>query len=110
MYGRYIRTLAEEAEEEAKRAKEIDKLRRKEERQRAKELRAYRGRCLSWLDNLFGWFWQLLITKLGEDGIFLAVLGILVAVISFAQDYVVFQLNLGKINWFFIHFFLLMYL
>ncbi|XP_065560015.1 chloride channel protein 2-like isoform X2 [Artemia franciscana] len=97
MYGRYIRTLAEEAEEEAKRAKEIDKLRRKEERQRAKELRAYRGRCLSWLDNLFGWFWQLLITKLGEDGIFLAVLGILVAVISFAQDYVVFQLNLARI-------------
>uniref|UniRef100_A0A8D8PYH0 Chloride channel protein 2 n=1 Tax=Cacopsylla melanoneura TaxID=428564 RepID=A0A8D8PYH0_9HEMI len=83
MYGRYTKELGEFAKEEAKKLKS----KRKKDRLQADELHnKYRGRCATKFATVFGFVWQHTFAKLGEDWVFLALLGIIMAALSFFMD------------------------
>ncbi|XP_065560184.1 chloride channel protein 2-like isoform X2 [Artemia franciscana] len=92
--GLHSDSLIAQSKDQKKRFKLIEKERKKAEKERAKELQAYRGKWTSRFDRVFGW----LLAKIGEDTIFLAFLGIIVAIISFVQDYIVVQLHRARIQ------------
>ncbi|KAF2900622.1 hypothetical protein ILUMI_05561 [Ignelater luminosus] len=80
MYGRYSRQLGEFAKLEA--LKQAEKKRLKEEKARKKELRGYQGK----LAKSFAYLWRHTFAKLGEDWVFLALLGIIMAILSYIMD------------------------
>ncbi|CAG9570316.1 unnamed protein product [Danaus chrysippus] len=87
MYGRYQRDLSEAAREEARRLRRLRKKRRKDDKLRQKELEASgkhrpRGRFF----KVLGYVWRNTFARLGEDWVFLALLGIIMAVLNFAMD------------------------
>ncbi|XP_026687109.1 chloride channel protein 2-like isoform X1 [Diaphorina citri] len=83
MYGRYTKELGEFAKEEAKKLNK----KRKKDRLQADELRnKYRGRCATKFAAVFRFVWKHTFAKLGEDWVFLALLGIIMATISFFMD------------------------
>ncbi|CAB4059445.1 CLCN2 [Lepeophtheirus salmonis] len=84
MYGRYSRSLGDYAKEESKRLKLIDKQRQKEYRKRKRELS---GR----------FFWRHTFAKIGEDWIFLALLGVIMALVSFLMDYGIDSCNKSRL-------------
>ncbi|KAG8197498.1 hypothetical protein JTE90_007236 [Oedothorax gibbosus] len=89
MYGQYKEDLEAYAKAEARRLKSLQKLRKKEETIRKKELKTYRS---AWQRRLAGYLttlWHYTFAKLGEDWVFLAVLGILTSLISFGMDYAI---------------------
>ncbi|XP_072383243.1 chloride channel protein 2-like isoform X1 [Diabrotica undecimpunctata] len=80
MYGRYSKQLGELAKLEGLKAAERKRL--KEEKARKSELRGYQGKvakCISFL-------WKHTFAKLGEDWVFLALLGFIMALLSFLMD------------------------
>ncbi|QQP53455.1 Chloride channel protein, partial [Caligus rogercresseyi] len=89
MYGRYSRSLGDYAKEEAKRLKLIDRQRQKEYRKRKRELSGGkdRGAFYRHSSKCIGFFWRHTFAKIGEDWIFLALLGIIMALVSFLMDY-----------------------
>nr|XP_045625586.1 chloride channel protein 2-like isoform X1 [Procambarus clarkii] len=106
MYGRYSANLAEYARQEARRLRDDDH--HKDEVLFSKELQPYRGRvartCISFIRPI----WDHTFARLGEDWVFLFILGTLMATISFLIDDIVLicfggrmylQENLGKIHW-----------
>jgi hypothetical protein len=86
MYGRYTKELGEYAKEEARKVKALERKRKKEDRLRNKELQKYRGKCASKLIAAFSFVWRHTFARLGEDWVFLALLGIIMAFISFLMD------------------------
>ncbi|KAH0945110.1 hypothetical protein HN011_010915 [Eciton burchellii] len=87
MYGRYTRDLGEYAKEEARRLKYHDKERRKYDKTRAEDLRkSRRGPLCRKLLALLAFAWKHTGARLGEDWVFLALLGIIMALISYAMD------------------------
>ncbi|XP_065333405.1 chloride channel protein 2 isoform X1 [Cloeon dipterum] len=86
MYGRYTKELGEFAKEEARRLKAIEKRRRKDDKRRNKELHRYDGPCMSRIRSVVGFIWHHTFAKLGEDWVFLALLGIIMAFVSFIMD------------------------
>ncbi|XP_031330673.1 chloride channel protein 2 isoform X3 [Photinus pyralis] len=97
MYGRYSRQLGEFAKLEA--LKQAEKRRLKEEKARKKELRGYQGNVSSMgrhrlvsrtlsgkLAKTLSFLWRHTFAKLGEDWVFLALLGIIMAVLSYIMD------------------------
>ena len=98
MYGRYTRSLGEYAKEQAAELCEFEKRRKKEEKERIKELRVYRGKWTSRFLRVVSFIWRHTFAKIGEDWVFLALLGIIMAVISFAMDYGISVCNTGKHN------------
>ncbi|XP_063220427.1 chloride channel protein 2 isoform X2 [Bacillus rossius redtenbacheri] len=86
MYGRYTKDLGEYAREEARKLQVLEKKRRKEDRERNKELHEYQGKCISKLMLAAGYVWRHTFAKLGEDWVFLALLGIIMAFLSFFMD------------------------
>lgn len=97
MYGRYAKDLSEYAKEEARRVKALERKRKKEDRQRNKELQKPRGKCASKLTAAFGFVWRNTFARLGEDWVFLALLGIIMAFISFLMDRGISMCNNGTI-------------
>lgn len=93
MYGRYTKELGEFAREEAIK---LDKKRKKEERLRSEELHKYRGKCASKLASAIGFVWKHTFAKLGEDWVFLALLGLIMAFLSFVMDHGITMCNKGK--------------
>ncbi|KAK8725221.1 hypothetical protein OTU49_010760 [Cherax quadricarinatus] len=106
MYGRYSANLAEYARQEAKRIREDDH--HKDEVLFSKELQPYRGRlartCISFIRPI----WDHTFARLGEDWVFLFILGTLMATISFLIDDIVLicfggrmylQEYLGNFHW-----------
>ncbi|XP_055929436.1 chloride channel protein 2-like isoform X2 [Argiope bruennichi] len=89
MYGQYKEDLEAYAKAEARRLKALQKLRKKEETIRKKELKTYRSASQRRIAGYFTAFWQHTFAKLGEDWVFLAVLGILTSLISFGMDYAI---------------------
>ena len=89
MYGRYSRSLAAAAKEEAKRLKVIELQRRKESKRRIRELSGKRthGRLYRSSAKVITWIWKHTFAKIGEDWVFLAMLGVVMAIISFAIDF-----------------------
>ncbi|XP_054267623.1 chloride channel protein 2-like isoform X2 [Macrosteles quadrilineatus] len=94
MYGRYTKELGEFAKEEALK---LEKQRRKEERIRNEELHKYRGKCASKLASAVGFVWKHTFAKLGEDWVFLALLGLIMAFLSFIMDHGISMCNKGRI-------------
>uniref|UniRef100_A0A1B6CT29 Chloride channel protein n=1 Tax=Clastoptera arizonana TaxID=38151 RepID=A0A1B6CT29_9HEMI len=94
MYGRYTKELGEFAREEAIK---LDKKRKKEERLRNEELHKYRGKCATKLASAFGFVWRHTFAKLGEDWVFLALLGLIMAFLSFIMDHGITMCNKGRI-------------
>ncbi|XP_034937991.1 chloride channel protein 2 isoform X2 [Chelonus insularis] len=87
MYGRYTKDLGEFAKEEARRLKVHDKARRKLDKVRAEELRkSRRGPLCRKALALLAFIWKHTGARLGEDWVFLALLGIIMALISYAMD------------------------
>lgn len=97
MYGRYTKDLGEYAKEEARKLKAIEKKRKKEDRLRNQDLQKYRGECMTKLLDGLGFLWKNTFARLGEDWIFLALLGIIMALLSFLMDRGINMCNKGKI-------------
>ncbi|XP_050300411.1 chloride channel protein 2 [Anthonomus grandis grandis] len=91
MYGRYSRQLGEFAKLEGLKAQE--KRRIKEEKQRKRELRGYQGK----LAKTVSFLWKHTFARLGEDWVFLALLGIIMALISFIMDHGISMCNSARI-------------
>ncbi|CAH2061088.1 unnamed protein product, partial [Iphiclides podalirius] len=87
MYGRYQRDLSEAAREEARRLRRLRKRRRKDDKLRQKELEATgKHRPRGKVFKVLGYVWRHTFARLGEDWVFLALLGIIMAVLNFAMD------------------------
>lgn len=98
MYGRYTKDLGEFAKEEARRLKSHDKARRKLDKVRAEELRkSRRGPLCRKALALIAFLWKHTGARLGEDWVFLALLGIIMALISYAMDRGISMCNNGEI-------------
>lgn len=83
MYGRYTKDLGEYAKDEARRLRLLERRRKKDDKARNKELLGVR-------DNKFfkasSWLWRNSFARLGEDWVFLALLGIIMALLSYVMD------------------------
>lgn len=91
MYGRYSRQLGEFAKIEA--LKQAEKRRQKEEKARKRELRGYQGKVAKSISFL----WRHTFARLGEDWVFLALLGVIMAMISFIMDRAISMCNKARI-------------
>ncbi|XP_030756628.1 chloride channel protein 2 isoform X2 [Sitophilus oryzae] len=91
MYGRYSQQLGEFAKLESLKAAE--KRRIKEEKARKRELRGYQGKVAKTIYFL----WKHTFARLGEDWVFLALLGIIMAVLSFILDNGISMCNTARI-------------
>lgn len=89
MYGRYSRQLGEFAKLEGLKAAE--KRRLKEEKARKKELRGYQGK----IAKSVAFLWKHTFARLGEDWVFLALLGVIMAILSFIMDRGISMCNKG---------------
>ncbi|XP_046448305.1 chloride channel protein 2-like isoform X1 [Daphnia pulex] len=97
MYGRYSRSLGEYARQQAAELREAEKNRKKEEKQRSKELRTYRGKWTSRFLRVISFIWRHTFAKIGEDWVFLALLGIIVAMFSYIMDYGIVMCNNARV-------------
>ncbi|XP_046388318.1 chloride channel protein 2 isoform X3 [Ischnura elegans] len=100
MYGRYTKDLGEFAKEEARRARAAAKARRKEDALRNKELGAgvRRGnKCLAKVAAIIAFAWKHTFARLGEDWVFLALLGVIMAFLSFVMDHGISLCNKARI-------------
>lgn len=90
MYGRYTKDLGEYAKEEARRLAILERKRKKEDRLREKEFDKYsgkyRGKCATKVLAVLAFLWRHTFARLGEDWVFLALLGLIVALLSFFMD------------------------
>ncbi|KAL9890911.1 chloride channel protein 2 isoform 5-T9 [Glossina fuscipes fuscipes] len=83
MYGRYTKDLGEFAKDEARKLKLLEKRRKLEDKQRNKELLGKRD---SKLFKVSSWIWKHTFARMGEDWVFLALLGIIMALLSYIMD------------------------
>uniref|UniRef100_W8B1A3 Chloride channel protein 2 n=1 Tax=Ceratitis capitata TaxID=7213 RepID=W8B1A3_CERCA len=83
MYGRYTKDLGEFAKDEARKLKLLEKRRKQEDRQRNKELL---GKRSSRMLKVSSWIWKRTFARLGEDWVFLALLGVIMAFVSYVVD------------------------
>ncbi|XP_034138446.1 chloride channel protein 2 isoform X6 [Drosophila guanche] len=83
MYGRYTKDLGEFAKDEARKLKLLEKRRKQEDKQRNKELL---GTQSTRVKHISSWIWRHTVARLGEDWVFLALLGIIMALLSFVMD------------------------
>uniref|UniRef100_A0A146LJA2 Chloride channel protein n=1 Tax=Lygus hesperus TaxID=30085 RepID=A0A146LJA2_LYGHE len=96
MYGRYTKELGAFAKEEARKQ---HKLKKEDVDLETDELMRikYQGRCRGRLFKAFGWLWRHTFARLGEDWVFLALLGLIMAVLSFFMDLGISMCNKGRL-------------
>lgn len=88
MFGRYSRALAEFAREKAAELRKKEREKREEKEKRSRELlHTYRGKWATRITRVISLVWQSTFAKIGEDWVFLALLGIIMALISYVMDY-----------------------
>ncbi|EEB12858.1 Chloride channel protein ClC-Ka, putative [Pediculus humanus corporis] len=97
MYGRYTKDLGEYAKEEAKKLKALEKKRKKEEKLREKDLQKYRGEGITKILSVVSFIWRNTFARLGEDWVFLALLGIIMALLSFLMDHGISMCNKARL-------------
>ncbi|KAK7572172.1 hypothetical protein V9T40_014644 [Parthenolecanium corni] len=93
MYGRYTKELGACAKD----IKIGLNRKYKEDAFRGSELHKYRGKCASKILNGIGFIWRHSFAKLGEDWVFLALLGFFMAILSFFVDYGISFINEGRL-------------
>lgn len=96
MYGRYTQDLSDFARQEAKRLKAIDRKKRKEDYYSRKKSLKERSRVIRAISNCTEYVWSKTFARLGEDWVYLATLGVLMATISFIMDRGIGVCNQGK--------------
>merc|ERR1719309_1361276 len=96
MYGRYSRSLGDQVREEAKRQKSVEKRRRKEYRRRKRELSG-RGECYQRTAKVITFIWTQTFARIGEDWVFLALLGMIMALVSWVMDYSIAACNKARL-------------
>lgn len=96
MYGRYTKDLGEYAKEEARKLKYHDKGHRKYDKTRGELRKSGRGPLCKKLLALLAFAWKHTGARLGEDWVFLALLGIIMALISYAMDRGISMCNNGQ--------------
>ena len=97
MNGRYTESLGAYAKEQAAKLREQEQQRKKEEKERIKELRIPRGKWATRFLRIISFIWRHTFAKIGEDWVFLAILGIIMALISFVMDFGIKMCNTGKL-------------
>merc|ERR1719422_3077764 len=97
MYGRYSKSLGDQIKEEAKRQKVVEKLRKKEHKKRKQELRGGHGDAYQRVARIVTFIWKHTFARIGEDWVFLAILGMLMALVSFAMDYTISMCNNARL-------------
>ncbi|XP_071494370.1 chloride channel protein 2-like [Diadema antillarum] len=97
MHGQYSRDLGQFAKAKAARLRE-----ERTQRQLEDEFRRYAGesRCHRCKASLI-WFRNWLFSKIGEDWIFLALLGVIMALLSFALDYTIQKFQTAQVHMFY---------
>ncbi|XP_037025678.1 chloride channel protein 2 isoform X3 [Bradysia coprophila] len=83
MYGRYTKDLGEYAKDEARKLKILERQRKQEDKARNKELF---GKQTNRLFNTLSWMWSHSFARMGEDWVYLALLGIIMALLSYIMD------------------------
>lgn len=87
-FGRYSRALAEFAREKAAELRKKEQAKKEEKEKRSRELmHTYRGKWTRRMMRVISFVWQSTFAKIGEDWVFLALLGIIMALISYVMDY-----------------------
>ena len=88
------------AREQAKRQKVVEKQRKRRMRRRTAELTGEksRGRFYRTVSKVITYVWKHTFAKLGEDWVFLAVLGIVMAIISYIMDYGIAQCGASRMK------------
>ncbi len=94
MYGRYRRSLGDYAQQQAAGLRPLSK-KEKKENQMDNELIKPRGKWASRFSKLVSFFWRHTFAKIGEDWIFLALLGMITAILSFTIDYGILMCHTG---------------
>lgn len=97
MYGRYTKDLGEYAKEEARKLK-YEKTRRKYDSREEDLRKSRRGPLCRKLIALLAFAWKHTGARLGEDWVFLALLGIIMALISYAMDRGISMCNNGQFD------------
>ena len=100
MYGRYSKSLAEDIKEEARRQRVVEKIRLKEQRRRNYETELQsksRGSFVRKVSSCAQFLWRHTFARLGEDWVFLAILGLIMALVSFAMDYTIALCNNARL-------------
>lgn len=94
MYGRYTKDLGRYAKQEASRIKKEGKAPLESG---TSGLRPYRGRVATKCLGVLGAVWRATFARVGEDWVFLAVLGIVMAIISFIMDFGIGMCNKARL-------------
>ena len=95
MYGRYSKSLGEEVKN---RQKIVEKLRVREMKRRKYDTELkIKNSFVRKITNVFLFCWRHTFARLGEDWIFLGLLGLLMALISFAMDYTIALCNNARL-------------
>ncbi|XP_045112061.1 chloride channel protein 2-like isoform X1 [Portunus trituberculatus] len=94
MYGRYTKDLGRYAKQEASRIKKEGKTALESN---TSGLRPYRGRVATKCLGVLGAVWRATFARVGEDWVFLAVLGIVMAIISFIMDFGISMCNKARL-------------
>ncbi|XKL60131.1 hypothetical protein PGB90_001147 [Kerria lacca] len=92
MYGRYTKELGNCAKDI-----KLGLNRKYKDDFHTNDLHKYRGKCALKILNILGFIWRHSFAKLGEDWVFLALLGIVMAILSFFVDHGIFFINDGRI-------------
>nr|CAH0108614.1 unnamed protein product [Daphnia galeata] len=86
MTGQYWRSLGDYAKEQAAQLRQLEKKNVDEAKVRKKELQSHYGKWLTWFLCLVKFTRQRTFVIIGEDWAFLALLGIIMALLSFTMD------------------------
>ncbi|CAL4103250.1 unnamed protein product, partial [Meganyctiphanes norvegica] len=97
MYGRYTKDLGRYALEEAKKLKKEDKKVIEDQESGSGGLRPKRSWVANKCLNLFAALWRNTFARVGEDWVFLAMLGVFMAIVSFVMDYGIAICNKARI-------------
>ncbi|XP_069162273.1 chloride channel protein 2 isoform X5 [Procambarus clarkii] len=94
MYGRYTKDLSRYARQEAKKLKTEEKSTLESG---TSGLRPYRGKVASKCVRFLSTVWRATFARVGEDWVFLAMLGVVMAIISFIMDYGIAMCNKARL-------------
>lgn len=86
MYGQYSRSLGDYAKEQAAQLRQLEKKSITGATIRRKELQTHYGKWFARFIHLLKFIWSKTFAKIGEDWAFLAILGIIMALLSFTMD------------------------
>ncbi|XP_046643133.1 chloride channel protein 2-like [Daphnia pulicaria] len=106
MYGQYSRSLGDYAKEQAAQLRQLEKKSITGATIRRKELQTHYGKWFARFIHLLKFIWSKTFAKIGEDWAFLAILGIIMALLSFTMDlgiYMCFTARMWMYNEFTIH-------